>query len=175
MKKSTLVGIVLTILVGISPGLIIYLKPTHYLLYIWIIPFLLAGPMIFNHVVGGFVWFKPYFMSRYNFMCGNVRHQQEFDLSKQLLFEKLMEVIPVIGFKIKHSDEKNGNIFANKSISWTIYGENIYISLTEVNDKTTLDFCSVSIYRGLAFSLSEERNERNYKDLIQEIEKSLVI
>jgi hypothetical protein len=170
MKKSTLASIILTILVAIFPGLMIYLKPTHYLLYIWIFPFLLGGSWIFNNVVGGFAWSKSYFMSRYNILSPKVRHQQEFDLPKQLLFEKLMEAIPIIGFEIIHSDEKNGNIFANK-----FNRENIYINLTEVNDKTTLNFCSASIYSGFAFNLSEERNERNYKDLMHEIEKSLII
>jgi hypothetical protein len=175
MKKLTLAKYIFIVALALSPYLIVRLvAPTHYL-YALIVPFLLFSLLIFNSMVGKFVWSKPYFMSPYNLMSAKVRHKEEFDLPKQLLFEKLMEVIPVIGFKIKHSDEMNGNIFANKSISWPSYGENIYISLTEVNDKTTLDFCSASIFSGFAFNLSEERNERNYKDLIHEFEKSLVI
>jgi hypothetical protein len=151
------------------------LTPTHFLYFVMVFPNLIIGLMVFNCLICGYGWSKPYFMSQYNILSPKVRHQQDFDLPKQLLFEKLMEAIPVIGLEITHSDEKNGNIFATKSISWAYVGENIYLSLSEVKDKTTLDFCSVSIFGLWRSPYSEERNERHYKDLIQEIEKSLVI
>jgi hypothetical protein len=164
---------ILIILLVFSPYLLAPLmapvSALYYLYYLAFI-FLIIGIMIFNCLIGRFAWSKPYFMSRYNFLVAMVRHQQEFDLPKKLLFEKLMEAIPVIGFEITHNDEKNGNIFATKPIG-TSLGENIYISLTEVKDKAMLDFCSVCNFN----TNSEERNERNYKDLLNEFEKSLVI
>jgi hypothetical protein len=173
MRK--IAGNILTTIIIFCPYTLAFLAPPPHKLYYIASPILLISILIFNRVVGAFAWSRPYFMSRYNILSSQVRHQQEFDLPKQLLFEKLMEAIPVIGLEIKYADEKNGNIFATQRKSWASWGENIYLSLTEVNDKTTLDFCSAGIFSGWAFSLSDESNERNYKDLMQEIEKSLII
>jgi hypothetical protein len=165
--------IILTALITSPYFLIPLVEPIHFL-YLLVYTFLIISIIIFNCLIGRFAWSKPYFMSRYNILSAKIRHQQEFDIPMQLLFEKLMEAIPIMGLEILHRDEKNGKIFASTK-SWKTIGENIYISLTEVNDKTTLDFCSVSIFSLWGSAHSEERNERHYKDLIQEIDKSLVI
>lgn len=133
--------------------------------------YLFLGILFFNHVVRRFAWFKPYFMSRYNFLSAKFRHIQEFDFSKEILFEKLLEVLIAAGFEIRQSNKSTGTIFAFTYIDWWTCGENIYISLTEVNGKTTLDFCSVSVSSFFSWG----RNKRHYKKILQEFEESLII
>jgi len=116
-------------------------------------------------------WSKPYFTSKYNIFVAKIRHREEFDFPKHLLFEKLVEIMPEAGFKIRKANEDMGDIFATTSLTWSSWGENIYISLQEVNGKTTLDFCSACLFQ---FS-SWGKNESNYDNFIDEFEKSLII
>jgi hypothetical protein len=131
----------------------------------------------FNLMVRESELFKPYFTSRYNPLTSKIRRVHEIDLPKELLFKKLIEIMPRIGFIIKHSDEKKGTIHAITPITEIVMGEIIYISLTDVNDKSMLEFYSSSISPpGLNHRyILRERNERNYKKLLQEYEESLII
>ena len=132
---------------------------------------ILGSIFIFNMTFSKIKWFKPYFISKYNIFSGKFRNQQEFDFSMEILFEKFLEVLQHAGYKIIHTNERTGEIFAASSISWTSWGENIYIHLKEVNEKTTVDFCSACIFQFYSW----KKNERNYKNLLQEFEKSLTI
>jgi hypothetical protein len=130
----------------------------------------------FNFVVSGYSRFKPYFTSRYNILTSKIRRVHEIDLPKELLFKKLIEIMPHVGFIIKHSDEQRGTIHAVTPITKIVMGEIIYISLTEVNGKSMLEFYSTSISPGFDFKyILRERNERNFKKFLQEYEESLII
>lgn len=130
----------------------------------------------FNFVVSENARFKLYFISKYNILTSKIRRVQEIDLPKDLLFKKLIEILPRAGFIIKQSDEKHGTIHAITPITKMVMGEIIYISLAEVNGKSMLEFYSVSIFSGYNFRhILKERNERNFKKLIQEYEESLII
>ena len=83
----------------------------------------------------------------------------------------MIEVITDAGFKIIKTNENTGDIFAISSITWTSWGENIYISLTETGDKTIVNFCSACIFQVYSWG----KNERNYDKLLQEFENSLTI
>jgi hypothetical protein len=116
-------------------------------------------------------WSKPYFTSKYNIFTAKTRHRQELDFPKHLLFEKLIEIMPETGFKIRNINEDTGDIFATTPISWVSWGENIYIHLKETNGKTMVDFCSTCLFQLSSWG----KNERNYDKLIEEFEKSLTI
>ena len=128
------------------------------------------GLVFFNYAVRRSTWFKPYFISRYNVLCAKFRHTQEFDFSKEILFEKLLEVLPSAGLEIMQSDLRTGTIFAISDTTWS-WGENIYITLIERNGKTTLDFCSAIVFGVYSW----DRNKDNYKKMLQEFEESLII
>jgi hypothetical protein len=191
MKKSEILSIVIFIAGGILYFLQFrfpeskyhFLENNHILepvlrvsQFIIVLGVFMLGVMIFNFVVRGFAWFKPYFISKYNILTVKARYVQEIDLPKELLFKKLIEIMPAAGFKIKHTDENNGTIHASTPITWTTWGENIYISLMDVNGKSILEFYSTSIISGPNFRyISRERNERNYNNFLREFENSLVI
>jgi hypothetical protein len=117
------------------------------------------------------IWFKPYFTSRFNIFAAKFRQHQEFDFSKDILFEKLIEVLQLSGFKIVYKDMHKGEIFATSPISLSSWGENIYIDINETNNKCILNFCSVCFFQIYSWG----KNERNYQNLIQEFEESLII
>ncbi len=129
------------------------------------------GPVIFNISIRKNLWFKPYFLSKYNILTSKKRFQKEFDFSKELLFHKLLEVLHDSGFKIIQTNENTGDIFAITLMSWFSFGENIYISLDELNGKTTLDFQSVYLRR----YVTSDKNMINYELMREEFEKSLII
>lgn len=133
--------------------------------------FIICEVFLFSLAVRKIAWFKPYFTSKYNFLTSKVRNRQEFDFSKDILFEKLKDVMQVAGFKIIQTNENTGDIFATSPISWSSWGENIYITLKQRNDKTIVDFCSASFFQVYAWG----KNKRNYENLLTEFEKSLII
>jgi hypothetical protein len=135
-------------------------------------PAYVLGPIfLFGIVTRRSAWAKPYFTSKYNIFSAKIRYQQEFDLPKHLLFEKLLEMMPEAGFKIRKADEDSGDIFATTPLTWTSWGENIYIELKEMNGKTTMDFCSACLFQLSSWG----KNESNYDNFMDEFEKSLTI
>ena len=136
-----------------------------------LIVFVFAGIFIFSILLRRFLFLKPYYTSKYNILNSKFRYQEEFDLPQDLLFEKFKEVINNAGFKIVNANKKTGDIFAISSITFTSWGENIYISMNEQNGVTTVDFCSACIFQVVSWG----KNERNYNKIIQEFEDSLTI
>ena len=139
----------------------------------WLLVFtFIATPLfLFGILTRRSAWAKPYFTSKYNIFVAKIRHQQEFDFPKHLLFEKLVEMMPEAGFKIRKANEDTGDIFATTPLTWNSWGENIYIDLKEVNGKTTVDFCSACFFQVSSWG----KNESNYDNFMDEFEKSLTI
>jgi hypothetical protein len=168
MKKSNSEGFI-GLIAAILIGAIFYVSTES---SYKIPPYILVGIVLFTLAVKRIAWFKPYVISKYNILSGKVRYQQEFDFPKELLFDKLLEVMQEAGFKIIQTNRDTCDIFAITRPSWYVWwGENIYVNLKDVNGKTTVDFYSVSILRLYSYG----KNERNYKKLLQEFEKSLTI
>ncbi|MBA3900164.1 MAG: hypothetical protein H0X62_08145, partial [Bacteroidetes bacterium] len=136
-----------------------------------IISLLIAALFIFSLAIKNVVWFKPYFTSKFNILSSKERYQKEFDFSKEILFEKLIEVLDNAGFTINKTNKETGEIFATSSISWSSWGENIYIEINEINDKTIIDFYSVCFIQIISWG----KNKRNYDKFLNEFEKSLTI
>lgn len=126
---------------------------------------------LFSLLVRKNVWFEPYFTSNFNLFTSKVKHQQELDFPKDLLFDKLVEVLQTSGFNIVQTDKNAGKIFATSTLSFSSWGENIYIDLSENNNKTILNFCSACLFQVVSWG----KNERNYQTLFEEFEKSLII
>ena len=60
---------------------------------------------IFNLIVRKIAWFKPYFTSKYNFFSTKYRTKIEFDIPKDLMFKKVIEVLENSKFKIQSVNE----------------------------------------------------------------------
>ena len=131
----------------------------------------ILGFFIFNFVIRRSMLFKNYFTSRFNLLTSKVRFEKEFDIPKKLMFEKLVEVINDSKFKLVKSDKEKFEILAITTITWKSWGENLYISFDTIGDETIMKFCSVTLFQIYSWG----KNEKNYDDLIQEIENSLTI
>ncbi|PZF73695.1 hypothetical protein [Taibaiella soli] len=127
--------------------------------------------LFFSVFVRGNFYFKPYFTSRYNIFTSKVKHQKEFDLPKDILVDKMAEVLSEAGFKVRHADKVSGDLFATSKATMSSWGENIYIKLHEENGTTKVDFCSVCIFGIISWG----KNERNYEHMMETFENSLII
>lgn len=126
---------------------------------------------LFSAIVRGNFKFKPYFTSKYNIFTSKIRHQKEFDLPKDILFDKMAEVLSEAGFTMRHIDKVSGHLFATAKTTIWSWGENIYIEIREVNGFTSVDFCSVCFFGIISWG----KNERNYERMMDTFENSLII
>jgi hypothetical protein len=143
----------------------------NYVEFAWYLVILLLTLLFFNFIIRRVVWFKPYFISKYNFFSTKAKVQKEFDIPKEILFDKFLEVLTTTGFKIKNTNKVKGEIFAITSMSWKSYGENIYLTLKDSKKGTTVDFYSVCVMQIYDWG----KNEINLNKVLQEFDNSLTI
>lgn len=146
-----------------------YLEPENPLFIIII--FLILGFFIFNIVMRKSLSFKKYFTSQYNPLTSKIRSEKVFDVSKELMFEKVIEVINDSKFKLIKTDRDNFEILAISRITLLSWGENLYISFESKGDETVMKFCSSTLFQIYSWG----KNEKNYNDLLNEIESSFTI
>jgi|GEM_PF-1723159 len=132
---------------------------------------LVALHFIFSIAVRRSYYFKSYFTGRYNFLTSKIRHEKDYHLPEDVLFDKFIEVITEAGFKVRHADKAKGNIFATTAISFWSWGENIYVDMSEVNGTTHVSFVSACFFGIVSWG----RNERNYRHMLETFENSLTI
>jgi len=126
---------------------------------------------LFSILVRRNIIFKPYFTSKSNFLTSKIRHQKEFDLPKDILFDKMMEVLTEAHFKVRYADKGAGVLFATSNISFFSWGENIYVDMAEADGMTKVDFCSACFFGIVSWG----KNEKNYDRLMETFESSLII
>ena len=170
MKKysahyKTLTGIILLIVTSLFAIWYIDTTPLR------IMAILIAFIFILSLITRKISWFKPYFTSKYNVLTNKFHQKQEFDFSRDIMFDKMIEVIKHAGFKIIETDKETGDIFATSGMTFSSWGENIYVSMKEELGKTTVDFCSACFFQVYDWG----KNERNYIKLLNEFEDSLTI
>ena len=146
-----------------------YLEPENPILKTTI--FLIAGFFIFNLVIRKSLFFKNYFTNKYNLLTSKVHSEKSFDISKELMFEKIIEVINNSEFKLVEADKEKFEILAIANITFKSWGENLYISFETIGDETIMKFCSATLFQIYSWG----QNEKNYDDLLNEIESSLTI
>lgn len=136
-----------------------------------IVPFLILGFFVFHLVIRKSLFFKNYFTSRFNLLTFKVQAEKVFDIPKDLMFEKVIEVINNSRFKLVEADKSKFEILAITKITFKSWGENLYISFDTIDDKTIMKFCSVSFFQIYSWG----KNEKNTVDLLSEIETSFTI
>jgi len=136
-----------------------------------IIPFLIFGFFVFNLVIRKSLFFKNYFKSRFNLLTSKMRSEKVFDISPDLMFEKTIEVIENSKFKLAGVDKNKFEILATTKISWLSWGENLYISFEPKAEETVMKVCSVTLFQITSWG----KNEKNFNDLLQNIEHSFTI
>jgi hypothetical protein len=146
-----------------------YLEPNEPILVITI--FLILGFFIFNLFIRKSLFYKNYFTNQYNILTSKVHSEKTFDISKELMFEKIIEVINNSEFKLVEADKKKFEILAITTITFKSWGENLYISMETVKGETVMKFCSATLFQVSSWG----KNEKNYDDLLNQIESSLTI
>lgn len=136
-----------------------------------IIPFLILGFFVFNLVIRKSLFFRSYFTSRVNLLTSKICSERVFDISPDLMFEKLIEVIDHSKFTLAEVDKDNFEILATTKISWLSWGENLYIRFEANEEKTIIKICSVTLFQITSWG----KNEKNLNDLLKEIDSSLTI
>lgn len=132
----------------------------------------LIGLLIANLLLRKSLRYKNWFLSAVNVLLETKTHTIEIDLSADLLFEKLLEVIEDSEFKLIDIDKDSLQILCGTAANFRTWGENIYIRLNETKDETTsVQFTSTTLFGGTSWN----RNEKNYESFITSFEDSLTI
>jgi hypothetical protein len=100
-----------------------------------------------------------------------VHSEKVFDISGDLMFEKMIEVIDHSKFKLVEVNKDNLEILAITNISLKTWGENMYISFDAHGDQAIMKIISVTFFQGTSWG----KNEKNVNDLVSEIESSFTI
>lgn len=126
---------------------------------------------VFNFMIRNNANFQSYFTSRYNFLTSKYKASISSDLPKELMFQKMIEVVENSKLKLVSVDESTSKIFATKGLSWQSWGENIYIDFEEKKNETKMNFTSTTVVGIVSWG----RNEKNYSGLLSNYEESLTI
>lgn len=164
--KHISVAFLIMLISGLSPY---YLKPNNPIMMTFL--FLTVGFFIFNLIIRKSLSFKSYFTSRYNLFTTKVRSEKSYDIPKELMFEKIIEVINHSDFKLVETDENKFEILAISKITFKSWGENLYINFETKGNETIMKFCSSTLFQMYSWG----KNEKKYDDLLNEIESSLIV
>lgn len=126
---------------------------------------------VFNYAVRKSLSYKGYFTSKYNVLTNKVWSEKAYDLPKELMFEKMIEVIEDSSFKLVDSNSDRFEILAISKITFTSWGENIYISFETRGEETIMKFCSSTFLGAYDWG----KNEKNYNKLMNDIDLSFTI
>lgn len=142
---------------------------------VWLPMLVFVLPVLFlilNFAFRKSLIYKNWFLSSLNIFLEKKTYQVTEEISSDLLFEKLLEVIADSEFQLYDTDKRKLNILCGTSANFWTWGENIYIDLT-ANEKgeTTVKFVSLTLFGNTSWS----RNKQNYESFIHSYEESLTI
>jgi hypothetical protein len=87
-----------------------------------------------------------------------------------VVFDALLRAAPRVGLQVVQSDRDLGHLFARAGVSWLSWGENIWVSLTEVSQGRT----RVAIVSTTKFGLVDWGKSRdNVESLLQALSSLL--
>ncbi|MFT5723395.1 MAG: photosystem I reaction center subunit XII [Bacteroidia bacterium] len=171
MHQKTKQAFIILIVAMISGILAVKLLPDFDNPIFMLIPILLFGWFGFNLIVRNRSSMKNYFTSKYNFSTVKYRSTIESDIPKDLVFQKLMEVLESSSLKIRNTNPGLLEFFATSRTTIWSWGENVYIKLEEHQGKTQIVFCITTIF-GI---LSMGRIEEHAKEILNSFEEALII
>lgn len=133
--------------------------------------FILLPLFVFNFIARNYLVFKPYFTSKFNLLTSYQKESFQYDLSKDLMFAKLIEAVKLSDLKLKDTNEATGQILATSSMSLVSSGENIYIHVQQKGTFTevTLEMTTIAQIN------SWGKNRANYRNILSQFEESLTI
>ncbi|MCP4551893.1 MAG: hypothetical protein GY834_07615 [Bacteroidetes bacterium] len=167
---KTFKHILVAVLIVIVSGLMTYyLEPNNPIMMV--LSFLTIGFFVFNLIIRKSLSFKNYFTSPYNLFTAKVRYQKSYDIPKDLMFEKTIEVINNSNFKLAETNKEKLEIIAISTVTFKSWGENLYISFESDGNETIMKFCSTTLFQMYSWG----KNEKNYNNLLNDIESSLIV
>src|SRR5690554_4227285 len=159
---------VIPIVLILSIPLIINYMETSVLKYVSAIIILF---FLFNIVVRKSLLFKKYLTSPYNITTTKDEYVKEVDIPKDLLFEKIIEVINDSKLNIAKSDKDTYEILATSGLNLHSWGENIYFTFESKDDKTIVKCSSVTLFQMTSWG----RNKKNINRFFTQLDNSLTI
>lgn len=134
-----------------------------------VIPLLIL--MLFSFIVRKKSWTEPFFTSRFNILNEKVKYSKRYNIPKELLIDKIKEVIELSEFTLSEMGNDRSKLFAFTKLSWSSFGENLYISFEEEKEGTKINICGTTVIGYTSWG----RNKKNINSLIDQIEESLII
>ncbi len=147
----------------------IYIQPTFSVYWVFVI--LLLSLILFNSVARKSLLFKGYFVSAFNPFTAKYRFKTTVELPMKSLFPKVSEIIDSSRFQLEETNERKRCFLATTPMSFTSWGENLYVELKPDGNKTEVVLCSTTVFQLSSLG----RNKKNCADFLSEIERSLTI
>jgi hypothetical protein len=133
----------------------------------FVISAMLIGSLILRRKLS----FKAWILSKMNFLMAKEVTIFTSEIPKNLLFEKLLEVIEESDFDFADSNKDTFEIVATTFPNFFTWGENMYIEISDIeNEMSEIKFTSATI-----FGYSWKRNKKNTDKFFQLFEESLTI
>ena len=136
-----------------------------------IIAFVIWSMLIVSLSLRKKLYFKSWILSKMNFLMAKEVTIFTSEIPKDLLFEKLLEVIEESDFDFADSNKDTFEIVATTFPNFFTWGENMYIEISSSeNEISEIKFTSATI-----FGYSWKRNKKNTNKFFQLFEESLTI
>ncbi len=164
-------GLIIAVLiaVGLFFAVSVQKDDTNFLVAIILV---ISSLFLFHLSIRKVPFFKGYFVSKLNILCNTFQKIDKVDLTKDLLFEQMVEIINESSFNIFYKNSETGEIMATSSFCWKSWGENIYITVKELDKANAqLEFYSSAIMQIYDWG----KNEENYNQLVKRREESLIV
>lgn len=137
-------------------------------LLVFVVP---VGLLILNLSLRKRLRYSSWFLSSINFLLERKKYVRQIEISKELLFDKLIEVIGESKFNLLDSNKDQSQLLCGTSINFWTWGENIYINLESLDGETTIEFTSTTLFGGSSWN----RNQNNFESFNKSFETSLTI
>lgn len=138
-------------------------------LLIFIVPISL---LIINMILRKRLHYKSWFLSKYNILLEKNTSTFESNIPKELLFEKMKEVVTSSSFKLMDLDVNASELLVTTAPNFWTWGENLYIEITgRENETSIIKVTAVTVFG----SYSWNRNRKNHVHFYESFEQSLTI
>ncbi|MCH2225919.1 MAG: hypothetical protein MK066_14210 [Crocinitomicaceae bacterium] len=115
--------------------------------------------------------YRSWFLNKSNRLVERIHQETTSDISSELLFEKLVEVINKSEFNLLDTDPVKLQVLASTSVNFWTWGENIYIEVIPTNETSQVNLTSVTIFGNYSWN----RNKKNHEHFYRSFEESLTI
>lgn len=141
---------------------------TWFSLLIFLIP---IGLLLVSFLFRKSLNYSNWFLSPMNVLLDRTSHSTDSDISADLLYEKLLEVVNDSHFILLDKDSSTLRILMGTSVNFWTWGENIYIQLEPTQTGTVIHFTSVTLFGNTSW----KRNDKHFESFIDSFESSLTI